>query len=96
MLLNVIGTWDPAAGRGSVNDSRYSDPAMDARTDQAMTVLDDQERERLLRQEVVDTIANQPIIPLFQLINAWASRKGIVYEPRSDERTVATNAHLVR
>jgi peptide/nickel transport system substrate-binding protein len=95
-LLNVLGTRDPAAGRGSVNDSGYSDPAMDARTDAAMTVLDDTERARLLRQEVVDTMANQPIIPLFQLINAWASRKGIVYEPRSDERTVATNAHWVR
>jgi len=29
------------------------------------------------------------IIPLFQLVNSWALRRGLRYEARMDERTVA-------
>lgn len=92
-LINVIGTYDPAAGRGSANSGRYSNPALDKRTDQAMATLSDEAREKLLRQEVVDSMADLPFIPMYQLINFWAARKGIVYDAREDERTLAMNAH---
>ena len=29
------------------------------------------------------------LIPLFQLTNIWASRRGLTHEARADERTVA-------
>jgi peptide/nickel transport system substrate-binding protein len=96
MLLNAIGTFDPIAGRGSSNSGRYSDPALDAMTDKALRTLDDATREQLLTDEVRASVAQLPIIPLHQLINFWATRKGIIYEPRADERTLAMNAHLVR
>ncbi|HYI85185.1 MAG TPA: hypothetical protein VEX11_18510 [Acetobacteraceae bacterium] len=29
------------------------------------------------------------VIPLYQLVNSWALRRGLTYEARMDERTVA-------
>jgi peptide/nickel transport system substrate-binding protein len=92
-LVNIIGAYDPKVGRGASNDGRYSDPAMDARTDAALATLDDTTRERMLIREVGSAMAQLPIIPLHQLINFWATRKGIVYEPRADERTFAMDAY---
>ena len=93
-LINVIGTFDPKAGRGSANSGRYSNPALDALTDKATSTLDDASREARLRQAVVMSMADVPFIPMYQLINFWAARKGITYEAREDERSVAMNAHL--
>ena len=95
-LINVIGTFDPKAGRGSANSGRYSNPALDALTDKATSTLDDASREAQLRQAVAASVADLPFIPMYQLINFWAARKGIVYDPREDERSVALNAHLVK
>jgi ABC-type transport system substrate-binding protein len=95
-LVNVVGTYDPAVGRGSSNSGRYSNPALDALTDRALATLDDATRERMLIEDVGTAMAQVPFIPLYQMINSWASRKGIVYEPRKDERSLAMNAHLVR
>lgn len=79
---------------GSANTGRYANPALDALTDKALATLDDGARERLLIQGVEAAMAQVPIIPLHQLINFWAARKGIVYDPRQDERSLAMNTHL--
>lgn len=95
-LVNVIGTYDPAAGRGAANSGRYSNPAIDAATDTAMSTLDDPARETLLVAQVTAAMADLPIIPMYQLVNFWAARKGLVYEARGDERSLAMNAHAVK
>ncbi len=95
-LINVIGTYDPKVGRGSANTGRYSNPALDAMTDKAMATLDDQSREEQLRHEVGVAMGDLPFIPMYQLINFWAARKGITYDARQDERTLAMNAHMAR
>ena len=95
-LVNVIGSWDPASGRGAANSGRYSNPMLDAVTDTALATLDDGTRERRLIEAVGTAMAQLPIIPLHQLINYWAARQGILYEPREDERSLAMNAHAVR
>lgn len=40
---------------------------------------------------VADDVAG---MPLFRLINFWATRAGVIYEARPDQRTVATSARL--
>jgi peptide/nickel transport system substrate-binding protein len=35
------------------------------------------------------TMDEQVMIPLFQLVNVWAARRGFAYTPRMDERTTA-------
>ena len=90
MLVNVFGTFDRERRRGAANSSRYSNPALDALTERAAATLDDAQREALLREAVrIVTVEEQVIIPLFQLVNFWATRRGLTYEARMDERTTA-------
>jgi peptide/nickel transport system substrate-binding protein len=90
MLVNIFGTFDREKRRGAANSSRYSNPTLDALTERAAATLDDAEREKLLREAVkMVTTDEQVIIPLFQLVNVWAARRGFVYTPRMDERTTA-------
>ena len=89
LLANVLGTYDPAARRGAANAGRYSNPALDALTDRATATLDPVEREALLRQAVHLASEDVALIPLFHLVNAWATRAGLRYDARMDERSLA-------
>jgi peptide/nickel transport system substrate-binding protein len=46
-------------------------------------------RGALLRQAVRLAAEDVAVIPLIRPQNAWAARRGLRYEPRMDERTVA-------
>jgi peptide/nickel transport system substrate-binding protein len=92
-LINVLGTFDPAKSRGASNQGRYSNPALDALTDRALSTIDDTAREALLRQAEEMAMNDVGFIPLYQLINYWATRKGVTYEARGDERSLAFDAH---
>lgn len=96
LLINIIGTHDPAAGRGASNQRRYTSPALDALTDRALSTFDPAAREKLLIQAVEMATSDVAIIPLHQLTNFWASKKSIAFTPRMDERTVAMNARSVK
>ena len=96
MLINVIGTYTPTAGRGAANARRYSNPALDSLTDRALSTFDPSQREKLLIEAVEMATSDVAIIPLHQLVNFWASKKSIAFTPRMDERTVAMNARSVK
>ncbi|WP_376088697.1 ABC transporter substrate-binding protein [Roseomonas sp. CCTCC AB2023176] len=89
LLVNILNTFDAAKRTGASNNGRYSNPALDTLTERATAILDDGEREKALQQAVKVAMDDLGIIPLFQLTNVWASKRGITYEPRADERTVA-------
>jgi peptide/nickel transport system substrate-binding protein len=74
---------------GSSNRGRYSNPKVDALLEQALATVDDAHRERLLQQATEVAMADVGIVPLYHQENLWATRKGIVYTPRADERTYA-------
>jgi peptide/nickel transport system substrate-binding protein len=96
LLRNIIGTYDRAAGTGTANHMRYSNPALDGLTERAITTLDDGSREQILRQAVAMASEDLGFMPLFLLRNAWASRADLRHEPRADEQTLAqgvTPAH---
>ena len=92
MLVNIFGTFDREKRTGASNNSRYSNPELDALTARATATLDDAARERLLQEAVAMVDRETAMIPLFQLVNFWATRRGITYAPRMDERTVAMGA----
>lgn len=92
LLANVLSTPDSKAGRGNFNYGGYSNPELDALITKALSTLDDKQREQLLVQAVETASADVPMIPLLQLTNFWAVRKGVTFEPRMDERTLAVNA----
>lgn len=92
MLVNIFGTYNREARIGASNSSRHSNPALDALTARATSTLDDAAREKLLQEAVAMVDRETAMIPLLQLVNFWATRRGITYEPRMDERTVAMGA----
>jgi peptide/nickel transport system substrate-binding protein len=96
LLVNILGTQDKAKGRGASNSRGYSNAGLDALTERALSTLDDGQRERLLVEAVEMATDDQALIPLHMLVNFWATRKSVVYEPRMDERTIAMNAHLAQ
>jgi peptide/nickel transport system substrate-binding protein len=89
LLSNVLATFDAAARRGASNHGRYANPRLDALTDRATALLDDAAREAVLREAIALAMEDQALIPLFTITNVWATRRGLRYEPRMDERTLA-------
>ena len=93
LLRNLLMTVDATKGTGTYNWSRYSNPSLDALSARAISTLDDTRREQLLRQAAHQALDDVAFIPLYQFQNIWAARKGIGFEARADELTLATGAH---
>ena len=88
-LKALLATFSNEKGMGQANRGRYSNPKMDALLEQALATVDDAKREKLLQQATEIAMTDLGIIPLHHQVNLWATRKGIVYAPRTDERTLA-------
>jgi peptide/nickel transport system substrate-binding protein len=96
LLSNVLASNNPSKGLGVFNYGRYSNPALDTQIVQALATIDDAKREQLLIGAIETVVRDVPIIPLFILDNAWVTRKGIVIDPRRDERTLAMDARKAK
>jgi peptide/nickel transport system substrate-binding protein len=88
-LRAQIATWNPARGLGTANRGRYSNPAVDTLIDQAMGTMDDGAREKIIQTAMKLAMDDVPVIQLHLQKNIWATRAGLVYEPRVDEATLA-------
>jgi peptide/nickel transport system substrate-binding protein len=88
-LKALLATFDSAKGMGAANRGRYSNAKMDAMLAQALTIVDDAKRERMLQQATEIVVNDMGIIPLYHQHNLWATRKGVTYAARTDERTLA-------
>ncbi len=92
-LRSLAATYSQPKGLGTWNWGRYSNPQMDALLEQGLATVDNAKREKLLQQATELLINDAGLIPLHYQVNTWAARKGLVYVPRTDERTYA---HEVR
>ncbi len=88
-LKALLATFDRERGMGTTNRGRYSNPAMDKLLAEALATVDDGRRARLLQEATEAAIGDLGVIPLYHQINVWATRRGIAYIPRTDERTYA-------
>jgi peptide/nickel transport system substrate-binding protein len=88
-LKALLATYDTAKGMGTANRGRYSNAKMDAALVQALAIVDDSKRERMLQQATDIAVNDLGIIPLYHQHNVWATRKGVAYAARTDERTLA-------
>jgi peptide/nickel transport system substrate-binding protein len=88
-LKALLATYSSEKGMGQANRGRYSSAKMDALLQQALATVDDARREQLLQQATAVAMSDVGIVPLYHQENVWATRKGIVYTPRADERTFA-------
>ncbi len=89
-LRAQIATWNPERGLGTANRGRYSNPAVDALLDKAMTTMDRGERDKIVLQTMKLAMNDVPAIMLHLQKNIWATRKGLTYVARVDEETRAT------
>ena len=88
-LKALLATFDTSKGMGTANRGRYSNAKMDALLAQALAIVDDSKRERVLQQATEIAISELGIIPLYHQHNVWVTRKGVTYAARTDERTLA-------
>lgn len=93
---SVLATFSRERRTGSANHRRFSSPEFDALLERAETLMDDEQRERAIRELVRWSARNVPMFPLVHLTNVWALRRGLVHAPRMDERTLAMGVRPAR
>jgi peptide/nickel transport system substrate-binding protein len=93
MLETQIHSWDTRLGLGTANRGRFSNAEVDALIQRARTTMDNADRERLTREATRKALVEHTaMVPLYFQVNTWAMRKGITYEARTDEMTLAFSA----
>ena len=55
----------------------------------ALNTVDDKARLTLLQDAAAIAVNDGGLIPIHQQVTTWATKKGIAYIPRTDERTHA-------
>ena len=73
MLVNIFGTYDREKRWGAANNSRVSDRELDALTERAASILDDEKREAAQREAVkmaMDRTLGDPALPARQRLGA--------------------------
>ncbi|MCC7425680.1 MAG: ABC transporter substrate-binding protein [Alphaproteobacteria bacterium] len=92
MLETLIHSFDQRLALGSNNRGRYSNARVDALIQQARTAMDNETRRRLTQEATRMALADTALIPLYYQVNSWAMRRGIAYQARTDEMTLAASA----
>jgi len=88
-LGSLLHTYDKSKGFGSSNRGRFSNAELDAALEEALATVDRKKHGDLLIKATEIGINNLGIIPLHFQVNTWATRKGLTYEARTDEQTLA-------
>ncbi len=96
-LTAVLGTFDRAAGTGANNRGRYSNLEFDRLLKEASLSTNPEKRASLLQEATrIAVVVDKGILPLYIQTNTWATRKGLVYETRMDEYTMANDVTQAR
>jgi peptide/nickel transport system substrate-binding protein len=88
-LRALVATSSREKGMGGNNRGRYSNPAMDAKLDEALRTVDDKKREALLQKASKLVLSDYGLLPLQFEMSLWAMRKGLTYVARADQATLA-------
>ncbi len=89
-MTAVLATFDAASGLGANNRGRYSNPEFDKFIKSAAAATDDAKREADLQNAArVAFVKDHAILPLYFQTTTWAVKKGLTYESRMDEYTLA-------
>ncbi len=91
-LRALLATSDAATGLGAYNRTGYSNPAFDAALSKALVIGDDTVRAAALAAATEIAMKDGGLLPLYFQSAVWATRAKVVYEPRSDEYTLAISA----
>jgi peptide/nickel transport system substrate-binding protein len=87
-----VSRFDKEHGLGTSNYGGYDNPAFDGVFKRALVTVDPAEREKLLQESLTLALADLPSIPLHFESSIWAFKKGLAYEGRADQYTLAMSA----
>ena len=62
---------------------------MDAKLEEALVTIDDAKREALLAEASKIVMADHGLIPMHFEVSVWAMKKGLTYQGRADQNTLA-------
>ncbi len=88
-LTALMATYDPKTGMGPSNRGRWSNPEFDATLGEALRTLDDTKRNALYARAAEIAVGDMGVVPVYFTINTWATKKGLVYDARADELSLA-------
>lgn len=88
-LKSLVATRIKEKGFGPTNYTGYSNPKLDELLTKALATVDDKEREKLLAETMKVAMDDYAVLPLHYEVTSWAMRKGLSYEPRADQYTLA-------
>ena len=88
-LRALVASRIKEKGFGGTNRGRYSNSDLDGLVETALATVDDDKREAILRDASALAMADYAILPLHYEVTSWAVRKGLTYEPRADQYTLA-------
>jgi peptide/nickel transport system substrate-binding protein len=86
-----VASLDSPNSLGTSNYGGFSNADFDKVYKEAIVTVDAPKREKLLQQSTQIALDNVPLIPLHFESSIWAFRKGITYEGRRDQYTLATS-----
>ena len=88
-LTALMATYDPKTGMGPSNRGRWSNPAFDATLGDALRTFDERKRNALYARAAEIAVGDMGVIPVYFTVNTWATRKGLTYDARLDEISLA-------
>lgn len=84
-LTTLVHTPDKEKGLGGTNKGNYSNKEVDAVIEEAIATIDDKARSALLQKASKMAMDDLAVIPIHFEVSAWAARKGLRVEPRTDQ-----------
>jgi peptide/nickel transport system substrate-binding protein len=91
-LRLLICSPDPASGFGGANRGGYANPRVDALVREAVGLMDDERRRRLLEEASAIAMADVAIAPICARATTWATKRGIRYVAHANGETLGIAA----
>ncbi|CAG9174640.1 Glutathione-binding protein GsiB [Cupriavidus laharis] len=93
-LRSITGTPDAKTGYGTWNWGKYSNPQLDKLIEKSLTTISsDKAREENAKAAAKFALDDHAIIPSHSQLAMWAMKKGLKYEARTDEWSLAQFFH---
>lgn len=89
-----VASLDSPKGQGTSNYGGYTNPEFDKVYLAAANTVDAAKRKKGLEEATQIALDNVPLIPLHFESSIWAFRKGLTYEGRRDQYTLATSVKV--
>lgn len=95
-LVALMATYDRKTGMGPSNRGRWSNAEFDKTLAAALRTMDPKARMELYGKAAEIAVGDMGVVPVYFTINTWASKKGLTYDARADEQTLAMGVRPVK